>query len=220
MMSCFSAGPSGGTTNPNVALLLRGENGTSSTLLDSSTFNRSVYSQDTGIVNSTAQARNGAGSVYVPSAKSVSWEGSQFSIATNQAVVLETYVFIPALTATTYIANFSTTEAIGRVLFYITSAGRIKFNVFGQPEYFFGTQVVGTNDWHHLAFVRLGGTNDIICYYDGNSIGSVSWNAGMGNGSPGRLTIVPYDDIFFDDYCLTINENKYTGNFTPPTGGY
>jgi concanavalin A-like lectin/glucanase superfamily protein len=109
----------------------------------------------------------------------------------------------------------------------ILSSNVIRFNAQGSSTFSaIGATAVTTGVWHHIAFVRSGGS--LLYFLDGVLDGSGSISGSVQDssnkfavGREGELSTVNTGfNGLIDEFRLSVGIARWTANFTPPTAPY
>lgn len=213
----------------DVALLLHmdGTNG-STTFADESTNNLSLTVNGTAAV-STAQAKFGTGSL--DCTDGAAWleypsaSGNELDIASSDDFTIEFWIYVTSIFgsanfgqtsaivelwgSTYYSINLYTNSGVRTVAFSINSGGTAV--VAHQTE-------VELNQWHHVAVCREVTTGTFV-FLDGvKSTSSYAFNVAADNSNYVAIgSRLGNNELYIDDFRMTIGTARYTADFTPPT---
>jgi hypothetical protein len=116
---------------------------------------------------------------------------------------------------------YSVKDSSGRVFFGVSNGSA--FTVVGGAG---SPPTIQDSQWHHVAFVRGGGT--LRLFLDGSQIASdgfsglvqASSGAPFGVGINGDYAGASLASMLFDEFRLSIGIARWTSNFTPPDAPY
>ncbi len=199
----------------NVSLLLRCENNTITEYKSHSYTNYAV-------TNSVLQSKFGLESCSFDGSTSYLAFGDQsdFNVGSGEFTV-EAWVYDVSGATNGYVATASRFNGAGNGFFIGHD-----YSITGDQQCFSGcdqitpSSFITLNSWHHVAYVKSGGTN--YYYIDGVSMGSITstTSATWGNLVIGRLSPDQnsyYFNGYMDEVRITKGVARYTSNFTPPT---
>ena len=117
-------------------------------------------------------------------------------------------------------------ENSGRWFFAVVSNGSLRINPFGGANINFGAAgAVVPNSWNHIAWVRSGGgSNNVVAYVNGTSVGAATNTSPAGNAGGFLVSASTAGNFFVNGYLsnirIILGAAAYTGNFTVPTAPF
>ena len=214
-----SFAPSGDPYWDNVALLLHGEGADGGTMITDSSSRGRTPDSAYGTTTSTAQKKFGSTSLYGTSSPT---RGIQYSLsagAVNDILTGDFTVelwFYSTAAITTNQVLFDLQLSIHFMLWF-TTTGKLSLNLNNTA--IDGTTTVSQNAWHHVAWVKSGGTSKV--YLDGVQ----ELTTTVATSTPDVITIGSKAGFFnfvgyIDDLRITRGIARYAANFTPPTAAF
>jgi hypothetical protein len=207
----FTPGNPAGVPFSSVALLLHmdGTNG-STTIQDSSSNARNTSSVSGALT--TATKKFGTASFTGGSAE---WT-TAYTSPIDSAYTIEAWLYRSSSSnADSYIFRFGD-ETTGRVYIYYRYNNKLEYEQYGIGTRFSTSSAVPLDAWFHLAIVRTSGANTLI-FINGVQVGSIT-NEPFGNNNK-FVVYAPDSNHYIDEVRLTAYD-RYTANFTPPTGPF
>jgi hypothetical protein len=200
----------------DVRLLFHADGANNSTSFTNTTGNAITLSARGSAVVSTAQAKFGSGSLYVPSSGT---DGLNINNAGSLLVFTGDYT----IEFWMYFSSIATDSSV-----YITHDGgdsyhAININSSSYSLYFNNsspaniTHSLQANQWNHVAIVRSGST--VSAYTNGSRVGTATSSGTHGNASPSSARIASANDAsyYVDEFRVTA-VSRYSGeSFTVPT---
>lgn len=189
-----------------------------------------TYTAANSAAISTTQSKFGGSSAYFNGS---SWISAAYNSAFNLPVdfTIETHVYFTSLSGTQMIVARQKDTGGGMALQLRTYENQIQFVMRGTASGAVTTvsssSTVSTNTWYHIAAVRYGTT--VTLFIDGISVGSVSCDYNLSDGSHGILIGAAdgnnpgsgnWLNGYVDESRITNNVARYTSNFNPPTSKF
>lgn len=207
----FTPGNTGDPYFSNVALLLHMDGTNGSTTIQDSSSNARTTSSVSGAL-ATGTKKFGTASFTGGSAE---WT-TAYTSPINSAYTIEAWLYRSSSSnAESYIFRFGD-ETNQRVYIYYKANNKLEYEQFSIGARFTSSSAVPLDAWFHLAIVRTSGANTLI-FINGVQVGSIT-NEPFGNNNK-FVVYAPDSNHYMDEVRLTTYD-RYTANFTPPTGPF
>jgi hypothetical protein len=214
-----SVTPSGDPNWNDVRLLFHADGANNSTSFTNTTGNAITLSARGSAVVSTAQAKFGSGSLYVPSSGTdglnINNAGSLLVFTGDYTIEFWMYFSSIATDSSVYV-NHNGGDSYHAVNIN-SSSYSLYFNTSSPTNI---THSLQANQWNHVAIVRSGST--VSAYTNGSRVGTATSSGTHGNASPSSARIASANDAsyYVDEFRVTAVA-RYSGeSFTVPIGPY
>lgn len=163
----------------------------------------------------------GSNSIYFNGSSSYIISNSDADLAISGDYTIEAWIRPESASDFSYILTVERSSNINTRIILCVDSGKILVEIDPEAKYFFSSGSITSNNWYHIAVVKISGV--IRLYINGVLNGSVSSSQAM-NYSDNRIILgrfnygsASYYKGYIDELRFTNGIARYTTAFTPPS---